>query len=72
MCRRKASKYFSASSNAEQPARLELPQCDGVRMVGKILGEPHQTVRIGAPARVVFEHHAEEDPAFTLVQRRLV
>ena len=53
-------------------ALVELPQCDGVRMVGNILGDAHQTVRIGAPVRAVFEHHAEEDPAFTLVQWQLV
>ena len=53
-------------------ALVELPQCDGARMVGNILGDPHQTVRIGAPARAVFEHHADEDPAFTLVQWQLV
>lgn len=53
-------------------ALVELPQCDGARMVGNILGDARQAVRIGATARAVFEHHTEEDPAFTLVQWQLV
>ena len=52
-------------------ALVELPQCDGVRMVGNLLGDPHQTVRIGAPVEAVFEHHGNDDPPFTLVQWRL-
>ncbi len=52
-------------------ALVELPQCDGIRMVGNLLGNPRQAVRIGAAAHAVFEHHADDDPAFTLVQWQL-
>jgi uncharacterized OB-fold protein len=46
---------------------VELPEYGGVRMVGNLLGDPRQEVRIGAAVEAVFEHHAE----FTLVQWRL-
>jgi uncharacterized OB-fold protein len=43
---------------------VELPEYGNVRMVGNLLGDPRQEVRIGAPVEAVFEHHNE----FTLVQ----
>ena len=49
-------------------ALVELPHCDGVRMIGNLLGDPRQPVTIGAPVRAEFEHHANADPPFTLVQ----
>lgn len=52
-------------------ALVELPQCDGIRMVGNLLGDPLQEVSIGAAVRGVFEHHAQAKPAFTLLQWRL-
>ena len=51
---------------------VELPQADGVRMIGNLLGAPQQPVRVGAPVSAAFEHHPDEDPAFSLVQWRLV
>lgn len=45
---------------------VELPQADGVRMIGNLLGDPRQEVVIGAPVDAVFEHH----PDFTLIQWR--
>ena len=47
---------------------VEFPNHDGVRMIGNLLGDPHQEVRIGAPVKAVFEHHADDDPPHTLVQ----
>jgi uncharacterized OB-fold protein len=51
-------------------AVVELPHAGGVRMLGNLLGDPRQEVVIGAPVEAVFEHHAEAEPAFTLVQWR--
>ncbi|MBV8614994.1 MAG: OB-fold domain-containing protein [Acetobacteraceae bacterium] len=45
---------------------VELPEYGNVRMVGNLLGDPRQEVRIGSAVEAVFEHHA----AFTLVQWR--
>ena len=49
---------------------VELPHADGIRMVGNLVGDPGQTVRIGAPVRAVFEHHNDSEPAYTLVHWR--
>jgi uncharacterized protein len=43
---------------------VELPEYGNVRMVGNLLGDPGQEVRIGAAVEAVFEHHKD----FTLVQ----
>ena len=50
---------------------VELPQADGVRMVGNLLGDPRAPLTIGAPVRGVFEHHADADPPYSLLQWRL-
>jgi uncharacterized OB-fold protein len=50
---------------------VELPQAGGVRMVGNLLGEPTQEVRIGAEVLGLFEHHPQAAPAFSLLQWRL-
>lgn len=47
---------------------VELPQAGGVRLVGNLLGDPHQEVVIGAPVIAVFEHHRDAEPPFTLLQ----
>lgn len=47
---------------------VEFPQADNVRMVGNLLGDPGQTVSIGAAVKAVFEHHRDDDPPYTLVQ----
>lgn len=47
---------------------VELPQADGVRIVGNLIGDPRQDLVIGAPVTGVFEHHANDDPAHTLLQ----
>jgi uncharacterized OB-fold protein len=43
---------------------------DNVRMIGNLLGDPHQDVSIGAPVEAVFEAHDEAKPPFTLVHWR--
>ncbi|MCP3990451.1 MAG: DNA-binding protein [Actinomycetia bacterium] len=46
---------------------VELPAADGVRIVGNLIGDPHQDLVIGTPAQGVFEHHLDDDPAHTLL-----
>ncbi len=54
---------------------VELPDADGIRMVGNLLGDPLQEVTIGAEVEAVFEDHVPDgdgvDP-YTLVQWRVV
>ena len=47
---------------------VELPHAGNVRMLGNLLGDPLQDVRVGAHVQAVFEHHRETDPHYTLVQ----
>lgn len=47
---------------------VELPHADGVRIVGNLVGDPHQPLIIGAPVHAVFEHHLDDDPVHTLLQ----
>lgn len=49
---------------------VELPHASGVRMLGNLLGDPHQEVRIGESVEGVFEHHPEAAPPFSLLQWR--
>ncbi len=49
---------------------VELPQADNVRLVGNLLGDPHQKVTFGAEVEAVFEHHTDADTPFTLLQWR--
>jgi uncharacterized protein len=39
-------------------------------MVGNLLGDPMQEVRIGAEVNGEFEHHPDASPAFSLLQWR--
>jgi uncharacterized OB-fold protein len=50
---------------------VELPDAGNVRMVGNLLGDPQQDVRIGADVEAVFEPHDDAKPPFTLVQWKL-
>ena len=50
---------------------VSLPHAGDVRMIGNLLGDPEQTVEIGATVDGVFEHHEDADPAFTLLQWRV-
>lgn len=49
---------------------VELPQAGLVRMVGNLLGDPLQEVRIGAEVEGVFEHHTDHQPPYSLLQWR--
>jgi uncharacterized OB-fold protein len=51
---------------------VELPDAGNVRMVGNLLGDPMQTVNIGADVEAVYEDHEDSDPKFTLVQWKTV
>ena len=50
---------------------VELPHAGGIRMVGNLLGDPRQDVRIGAAVEAVFEPHDDAKTPFTLVHWRL-
>jgi uncharacterized OB-fold protein len=50
---------------------VELAQAGGVRMVGNLLGDPMQEVVIGSEVEGVFEHHADAEPAYSLLQWRV-
>jgi uncharacterized OB-fold protein len=49
---------------------VELPHAGSVRMIGNLLGDPHQDVRIGDEVGAVFEHHDDARAPYTLVQWR--
>ncbi len=51
---------------------VALPEAGNVRMVGNLLGNPMQTVTIGVPVEGIFEHHANAEPPYTLLQWRLI
>ncbi len=42
-----------------------------IRMLGNLLGDPHQDVTIGAPVEAVFEPHDDAPSPYTLVQWRI-
>jgi len=50
---------------------VELPHAGNVRMVGNLLGDALQDVRIGAQVNGVFEHHPDAAPPYSLLQWRL-
>lgn len=50
---------------------VELPHAGGVRMVGNLLGDALQDLRIGAEVEGVFEHHPDAAPPYSLLQWRL-
>ena len=47
---------------------VELPHAGGVRLVGNLLGDAMQDVRIGTDVTGVFEHHPDASPPFSLLQ----
>ncbi len=51
---------------------VELPQADGVRMIGNLLCAPDAPVEIGAEVEAVFEPHDDADPPFTLVHWKTI
>jgi hypothetical protein len=50
---------------------VEIPEADGIRVVGNLLGDPLQDLTIGSEVAGVFEHHPDETPSFTLLQWQL-
>ena len=63
------------STRLERPRSIsslvELPHAGNVRMIGNLLGDPHQDVIIGSRVGV-FEPHDDTDPPYTLVQWKVV
>jgi uncharacterized protein len=53
-------------------ALVELPQADGVRVVGNLIGDPLVDVAIGAAVTAVFEDHDDAAHPYTLVHWRAV
>ena len=47
---------------------VELPHAGRIRMLGNLLGDPMQEVRIGDTVEAVFEPHDEAATPYTLVQ----
>ena len=50
---------------------VELADVGNIRMLGNLLGDPHQIVTIGAPVTAVFEPHDDARTPYTLVQWQL-
>jgi uncharacterized OB-fold protein len=51
---------------------VELPQANNIRMLGNLLGDPHQPVEIGAEVEAVFEHHPGASIPYSLAHWRVV
>ena len=49
-------------------ALVELPHADNVRIIGNLLGDPHQALDIGSRVHAVFEHHDDDESPHTLLQ----
>jgi uncharacterized protein len=52
-------------------ALVELPHAGNIRMLGNLLGDPHQEVTIGSAVQAVFEPHDDAASPYTLVQWRI-
>ena len=50
---------------------VEIPHAGGIRMVGNLLGDPMQTVSIGASVQGSFEHHPDSDRSYSLLHWKL-
>jgi len=49
---------------------VEMPHADNVRLLGNLIGDPLQPLTIGAEVTGVFEHHADTEPAYSLLHWR--
>lgn len=49
---------------------VELPEADGIRMVGNLVGDPEVEITIGARVEPAYEDHDDAEPPFTLIQWR--
>ena len=50
---------------------IEMPLAGNIRLIGNLLGDPHQEVTLGAEVEGMYEHHNDSEPAYTLLQWRL-
>ena len=57
---------------AALPVLVELPHAGNVRMLGNLLGDATQEVKIGAPVEAMFEPHDDAATPYTLVQWKTV
>lgn len=49
---------------------VELPQAGGTRLVGNLLGDPNQELKVGTPVVGKFEHHRDAALPYSLLQWR--
>ena len=57
----------STATDPTSPCWWNCRDYGNIRMVGNLLGDPKQTVTIGAPVEAVFEPHDKADPPCTFV-----
>ena len=50
---------------------VELPHAGNIRMIGNLLGDPKQDIRIGGTVEAVFEHHTGSKMPYTLAHWRV-
>ncbi|MXW53692.1 MAG: hypothetical protein F4X44_05915 [Gammaproteobacteria bacterium] len=48
--------------------KLGIPDRNGARMVGNLVGDSRQDVEIGVSVKAVFEHHTGDHGSYMLVQ----
>lgn len=53
-------------------ALVELPEAEDIRMIGNIVGDSMQQIAVGARLRGVFEHHRAAEPAYSLMQWKVI
>ena len=51
---------------------VELPAAGNIRMIGNLLGDRRQDVVIGSNVEVVFDHHTDNDPPYSLAHWKVV
>jgi len=51
---------------------VELRDAGGVRMLGNLLGDPHQDVAIGSTVQGIVEHHGDAAPPYALMQWKVL
>lgn len=49
-------------------ALVEIGHADNVRVVGNLLGDPHQPLQLGMEVEAVFEQHRDAHPPYALLQ----
>ncbi len=51
--------------------RVEVPEADGIRMIGNLAGDPRREIPIGARVEPVLADHADASPPFALIHWRI-